>query len=533
MSLDSIINVQISRDTAAVSQAGFGTALILGPNTPQGEVRVYNSYAAVLEDYSSTDVEAIMASKAFAQQPSISTVKVARSELVSMVVEFTPTVEDSELYTVSLLATPDDEDPQVFNYTSSGSASAAEIVEGLIRTIMGEEIQEISYSDAPDGGSFLLHFGVESVEIDHDDNAGAIQTKLRTLEGLGAVNVTGDFTSGHEIVFRGFAGDAPMLAISANTLVDGATPVVIDVDVVTEGEARTHGVVATESGDKLVLTGAEGADIFYTNTANLTADIETPAASIVDAVVAASNVDDDWYFLLTGPRTNAVILAAAAYIEARRRMYFVVTSASDVPTSADDDIASLLKDSNYFRTSLFYASQATERHDAAFVGRMAPLDPGSETWAFKSLAAVPIDPLTDGQRNALDGKNVNYYTRLAGVSVTINGKTSGGEFCDVIRFIDWLHARMQEEIFGNLIRNDKIPFSNEGIVVIESSMLAVLKRGVTAGGIASMEDVSVTVPLAADVPQNDRAERRLTGIRFAATLAGAIHAVNIQGNVTI
>lgn len=530
MGLESIVSVAISRETAGITQAGFGTALILGENAEAGTIKTYTSLAAVAEDFDTDMPEYLMAAKLFSQQPRVRRIKIGDSDIAAQQETLTPVVGDDTLYTVGF-GTGDEDG--LFEFTSGTGATAAEIVEGLRRDIMGEELQLIEFDAVPTSGSFKLHFGTANVTVLSSDNAAAVQTKVRTLPGLSAAVVTGDYTSGFEVLFRGYAGDAPLLATSANVLLDTATPVVISVSVETEGENRVHGVVASGTAT-LILTAADAGQGFtYNPSANLNGVTTTPSGSIADAINAAVDLDNDWYFLLLTSAAEDVIADAAETVEAMSKIFVTRSDAAAVRTSATNDLASDLKDASYFRTALFYTGSLTDYPDAAFIGKLAPLDPGSETWAFKTLAGVTVDNWTDSEKGYLNGKNADYYVPLAGVNVTLNGKVAGGEYLDVIRFIDWLTARIQEEIFGNLVRQAKVPFTDKGIAVIESAVRAVLERGVKAGGIASSQDYTVTVPKSADVSANDKAARSLTGVHFTAVLAGAIHAVEIAGNVTL
>lgn len=180
--------------------------------------------------------------------------------------------------------------------------------------------------------------------------------------------------------------------------------------------------------------------------------------------------------------------------------------------------------------------------DAAWEGRVLPLDPGSETWAFKTLAGVTVDTLTDSEQNFLDGKNGNYYIQVAGINITKNGKMAGGEFIDVVRFRDWLQARIEEDVFAILANSDKVPYTDGGIAIIESALRKVLREGQQVGGIIPdfvnssnvlVPGFTVTVPSAADISDSDKATRTLRDVEFTAQLAGAIHAVEIFGTITL
>lgn len=119
--------------------------------------------------------------------------------------------------------------------------------------------------------------------------------------------------------------------------------------------------------------------------------------------------------------------------------------------------------------------------------------------------------------------------------------TLAGEWIDVIRFRDWLKNELQIRTFNALKTNRKVPFTDGGIGLIEGVMDSTLKDGQDIGGIAPTEyddddnpiyGYSVTVPKASDLTEAERKSRKLTGCKWSARLAGAIHAVEISGNLT-
>jgi hypothetical protein len=108
-----------------------------------------------------------------------------------------------------------------------------------------------------------------------------------------------------------------------------------------------------------------------------------------------------------------------------------------------------------------------------------------------------------------------------------------GEFIDIVRGIDWLTSRIQEFVYSVLVNNPKVPYTDAGITAIEAQVKRALQLGISNNFIASDPAPIVTVPKAADVPTIDKTNRILKNVKFQATLAGAIHAVNITGTVTV
>lgn len=243
--------------------------------------------------------------------------------------------------------------------------------------------------------------------------------------------------------------------------------------------------------------------------------------------------DSDWYALVLTTKSAAEIEAAASWTEANGRLFCAATSDTDVTGSGSGDIASTLKASAYERSWVVYHPAPGAFADAALFGRCLPTDPGSITWKFQQLAGVPVVALTPSQATNALGKNAMLYVSRAGVGVTMEGKAASGEFIDNRRFLDWVSARIQENVFGLLSRSKKVPYTDEGVLGIVAMVEEVIKQGVTVGGFAPTPEPTVTAAPVADQPINDRLAREYRGVSFSATLAGAVHSVNVRGTVTV
>lgn len=228
---------------------------------------------------------------------------------------------------------------------------------------------------------------------------------------------------------------------------------------------------------------------------------------------------------------NIADLATAVESAAIPLLYSAETQDTDVVESGSSDIASTLQTSAFDRTFLTYAMDLDPSSAAGWLGDRLPSDPGSSTWKFKTLNTVAASSLTTAEIALADGKNCNTYTTVGGINITAEGVTTSGEFIDVIRFVDWLQARMRENVFRALAINDKVPYTDSGIQAIVAEVEGVLRQGIFNGGINGDEDYTVTAPLAADVSSATRATRVLPDIEFIATLAGAIHKTVITGKV--
>ena len=98
-------------------------------------------------------------------------------------------------------------------------------------------------------------------------------------------------------------------------------------------------------------------------------------------------------------------------------------------------------------------------------------------------------------------------------------------------FIDWVQARLEEQIFYRIATKSKIPFTQSGAMIIESEIRSVLSQGVANGGIAEAPAYQVQSPDVLNIPEVQRGQRVLGDFRFQFRLAGAVHKVIVRGQV--
>jgi hypothetical protein len=325
------------------------------------------------------------------------------------------------------------------------------------------------------------------------------------------------------------------------TVLAAATPAII-ATALTPLITAVVGITAVDStGFVTITTDAAGALVDYVGVSdepdNFSFKDITADPGLAADLTAIETVDPDgWYCLLLDSNSEAEILAAAAFIEARKKIFVCNTSDTNVVDNVvTTDVMSDLQSFAYARTAIIYSqARLLNWSGAAWAGNRLPSDPGSSTWAFKTLAAVQVDgALTGGQVSVIESKGGNVYRTIAGVNVTTFGITASGEYIDVTIFIDWLDARIKERIFGVLINNPKVPYTDAGVDLMRAQVLAQLNQGITAGGLAADPAPVVTAPLVADIDPADKAARVLPDINFTATLAGAIHQLVITGVLSV
>lgn len=288
-----------------------------------------------------------------------------------------------------------------------------------------------------------------------------------------------------------------------------------------------------------IVENTPGTQTYYSNwTDNLTFSDVTADPGIVADLTAIRLYDNDWYGLGLAHNFKAAIVAAAAYIETLDAImaYSSSDSASFDPASTTDTFY-LLKNSAYGRAYGLFDLDDTGGYAgvAAFAERF-PFDPGQDgaggTFHAKTLVGVSGDKLTPTQKSALLAKNATVYITTAGRNHTLGGKVAGGEWVDVVRGLDWFRIRTEERIAAVILNNDKIPYTDRGISIILSELLAMGRLAETVELFTPGSFVA-TAPKASAVSSADRAARKLTGVKFSAQLAGAIHLVDpLSGVVT-
>jgi hypothetical protein len=458
MSLDPVVDIQVSVTSPSVTRAGFGIPLVLTYHTKDAaRVLEFTDASDMLVagggPFASSDMAYILASKCFAQSPRPTKVLVGR--------RVNPTIRTVDL-------TP------------------------LSGTINGE--------------TYPLNLTAYSVTISRDGT-----TETFTYTSLASATVAG-ITAGLVALIN--AGTVNVLAT------DNTTYLTI------EPAATPGGAAAAGTPFELVYSKS-----LYSS------EDKTPVAaggSLADEIAAIRNVDDTWYGLVGDWWGKTEIEDAADAIETLSKVHAYASADDDIYDAlVTTDPSSVLQAKALDRTTGFHHSKPEEGIAAAILGRILPADPGSLTWAYQNLAGITVQEYTPAQITAMVGKNASYYTDLGGTNVTREGKAASGEFMDIIRFVDWVEVRIQENIVAQLVASDKIPFTDPGTAVVEAEVWAVINEGIAAGGFAADPEPSVSVPLVANVSAIDKGNRYLPDVKFNATLAGAIHKVQVRGTVTV
>jgi hypothetical protein len=307
-----------------------------------------------------------------------------------------------------------------------------------------------------------------------------------------------------------------------------------------------HGVAASATGAVIACTPSVSNTLIDVQnwSSNLTfADVTTDPGVATDlaAILAADNA---WYGLGLDSNSPAEILAAAAWVESNKKFFLTNSSDTACTTSSTSDVMSMAKASAYTRTGIWYSgTQLLSYSGVALLGLALPKTPGSYTLAFKAPASVPADGLGTLSETAFGyivttatnaGKNGNVIVPLANLNTTYPGMSASGEFLDLVVFIDWLTAEIQTDVFTVLHQNDKVPFTDLGVDMLRSVVLADLNNATAAPINGLVKGTTFfNAPAVSAVSVTNRSARNLPNCTFGGQLQGAIQQVNFQGTLTV
>lgn len=278
----------------------------------------------------------------------------------------------------------------------------------------------------------------------------------------------------------------------------------------------------------------------------------TADPGIADDLGDLHDADAAWYLLhLADAQSSAQILAAAAWAETE--LVYMVADSIDtaVETSDAASTALSLEALGYLRTKLFQSRKNHGRHFA--IGAMSRLLASPDTNnRFPSIeygsvigceadeyGADEINRMAGSTSDPLSGNGTTIY--IEGIAAGTNDGTSivwgalghGGEWVDVIVSLDAARADIQLAEFEFFLNNPRVPFTREGIAALEAvveSRLHVLAAAPYS--IFTAESITVRPKAYEATTPSERQTRRYNGIKWGATLQGAIRALDVSGEVT-
>lgn len=531
------VSMTITQDSVGVARAGFGVPLILSCNASFSErVRSYTDLVGVGTDFATTSPEYLAARAMFSQNPHPETVMIGRAAGKPTLAYRVDVSAVTQGATYSVRVAGQGVTATTVSYTTKADLAFVDGDVTVATDTITENAHGMSTGDGPyrvsnSGGALPAGLAADTnywIYVVDVNSYKLCATKANALAGT-AVDITGAIGGGTHTLRRN------QNDVICAQLEQGLNAVV--------GKNYTAAqVVGVGETDHLTATGdatgnwfsLEVSDVSLLKIAQTHAEPATTLAADLNAIQLEN---DGWYALVTLYNSDAYVKAAAAWVESADapKLYAADLSMSETVTLAagGGDTADALEVLAYARTFTCYHPSPADMFASAWLGKVLPLTPGSETWKFKTLSGVNPVTTTSTHRTNLRAKKCNWLMTVAGRNITMEGNTLDGDFIDVQRGLDWLEDDMTKSVFEALSGANKVPFTNAGIALIEGKMKASLKRAVTMGILSDSPAPVVTVPKVSDVSAANKSLRLLPDMKFSCTLAGAIHKVTISGVVSV
>lgn len=516
--LDSVARVVINVRDGAVSRQGFGVPLILAfHNHTPGRVKSYSRWEEMLVDGFSVNDAAVRQAKALKSAgvssvprflvgklltappakvvtltptPDVrqhSFVKIGEETFSTIILKYTPTVANSTPYSVTL-------NGGVYTFTSDASATGAEITGGLAALINGDPAAPVTAS----GTSTQLILTARS-GLDADD------VEVSTSANMGAPA----------------APTAAELVTTLTALINAsAIPV-------TASGTGTLVLTADAAGEPFALETSEGWSMTETTTWDTAAK-----TALTEDLVAIRNADSSWYALLaSGSSTDEILTLAAAVEGMDATILFASTGDAGVLSGeSENDVGAQGEALGYNRTAVMHTDHPGTYPMTTLAGVGLPRAPGSMTFSYKRLNGQKARAYGSEEITQLEARNMLRYTTIAGRDVTRNGKMLGGQWIDITIGIDFMKARIQEEIFSTLAGSPKVPMTQAGAESIGAAVRLALSMA-EENEIIEAGTWQVTVPTVAEMSSTDRQNRHLRPVTWFARFVGAIESVLVEGDV--
>ncbi|AUY00998.1 DUF3383 domain-containing protein [Atlantibacter hermannii] len=221
----------------------------------------------------------------------------------------------------------------------------------------------------------------------------------------------------------------------------------------------------------------EGADVVHAGSTAL-------AAAVPAAIAAIKNQYNKFFMCMTTSRDLDVQKAVADWVESQIDKMGVFHDDYTRAGWATDSITKYLHDKGMAGSFAIVTKQPKNFLDAALAGRCLVMQPGSETWALKTLNGVKYDDFTETDYQKIQALNGNTFEDYgSGITVTYPGTCGDGESVEVVRFCYWQADRVQKDQATLFVNRNKVGFDAPGVETVCNMIESSLKAGQTAGGI--------------------------------------------------
>lgn len=290
-------------------------------------------------------------------------------------------------------------------------------------------------------------------------------------------------------------------------------------------------VACADNTTKVTLTPSVASIRVYLDdcSRNLTVKDASTDAGIATDLANAMAADQDFFGVLIDSMAETEINAAGAWCLSNKRIGFFQTADTAVWSNASTDVLSDLSGAtNHFAVVIptrFMSDQAC----AAYPGKLFSYDPGTPSWAQKTLEGVRADDWTGAEQGYIQAKHGVAYVDSAGVKHTLWGWAASGRFIDLTHGTEWLAATMRADLVVAMTRPKKIPYNLRGRAVIEQVIstrltIAESKELIEPGWIVTPPDLALISTI-------DKTNRFMPDFTFSGDFTGAVHKISVAGTL--
>lgn len=252
---------------------------------------------------------------------------------------------------------------------------------------------------------------------------------------------------------------------------------------------------------------------------------------LVAALNELTKTRNDFFYLVSTEQGKAEIEALGAWVASKMKFYFATTTKEVFDTLGE----------NMPRNAVVMVHDKPEQYAGeALVGAIAPLNIGSYTITFQNLIGISPVLYDSMDIDDIEAKGGITYIRDGGKNIVSAGRTMGNEYFDLVQGEFYLKNRLTENVFNNVLTRGKtkVPYSQNGINTVVAEVDATLGASVesltTGEGIIARDadgnpEYFVETPLIENISNADKSNRRLPGVNWRATVAGAVESVKING----
>lgn len=564
--LDNIIGVTISIEDAAVTQQGFGTAMIAVHHTLTSRPRVeeFTSLSAmVAAGHSSSSMAYQAAQVLFSQSPRVDSVKIGRRDSQpTQVLNITPSVvavadrlgeeslSETNFATHTKWDVTGDGSDSGGNFTHTHAAGVSTLTQtaaNLAQAGLPSRWYRLNYTVSGVAGTVAANittaFALTSTPLTLVNGVQTTYFKSAVVPGNFVISATS--SSGGSFTLD----DMSLMTLEDATYeidVEGQTASIVEGGLIDTVLTNLAAAIEGLTGSAVTATSVDGTHISVTAPAgvlynfgnassNLLVQDVSADAGLEDDLDAILLADPDWFGLGLDSNSPAEVMVAAAWAQANDKMFFTELSDSDIldPVVTNDPLSQLQALGYHNTIVIVRKSVGKEWAGVGWMGVGFAYEPGQITWAHKQIAGVATETFTETEMNTIVDKGGNYYIERYSVGDILEGVSVSGRYIDITHGAFWLKARLQEYLFQLLVSTRKVPFTDAGLSLIEGKIWEVIDLGVRNDFIAEQPKATVFIPKAIDVSTTDKAARTLTGVVINATLAGAIHRIQMEVTLSL